>query len=252
MNKKKVKKAINDLPVFTVLLIGCIIAGVLLIYAIYSNVNAVTHGNNLGQRIGSLAGKAVGSFEGIIEGREQGLADGKAAGLNSDDTEARISNAIQQTNKLEVLVASAKIKNINKIGKSDVEYATLDLFRGEVVFSVDLRNASIKLKDNELTITLPPPEGELIINQSRIEKVAEYQKHFYSGKTEDGFYDRLKTYENVSKATVETLDNYEVLIEDAKESAIKQVQQLATAALLNPYRVNIVFMEDENAREGYN
>lgn len=50
----------------------------------------------------------------------------------------------------------------------------------------------------------------------------------------------------VQEATAETLDNYDTLIEAAKESAIKQVGQLASSAMATKRHVTISFIEEEN------
>lgn len=241
MDKKKVSKSTKGIPVFTILLSCCILAGLILIYAIYLNVTAYTHGNEMGKRIGSLAGKAVGSFAGMTEGREQGFADGKAAGLSAEDTVAEIANGLHQINHLEVLVASVKASNIHTIGDDD--YKAIYLLKGNAVFTVDLSKAVIDLKDNELKVLLPLPEGKLFIDQSKIEKIAEYQKHFFSGSAESGFEAYLNSLQNISEATAETLDNYDVLIEAAKESAKKQVQQLALSVRFNYYPVSVDIKE---------
>ena len=244
MNKKRILNITKDHPAFPTLLICYILVILLLGYAIYSNINAITHGNNLGQQIGSLTGKAIGSFEGITKGREQGTIDGKIAGLSAEDTITEITNEIHKINNLEVLVASVKVNNIHTIGDSDIDYAAIYLLKGDAVFSIDLSQANIDLKDNELLITLPLPKGELYIDQSRVEKVAEYQKHFFTGSAEAGFDAYLNSMEKVYEATAETLDNYDVLIEAAKASAKKQVLQLTTSVLLNQYQITIGFMED--------
>ena len=50
--------------------------------------------------------------------------------------------------------------------------------------------------------------------------------------------------EKVYEASAETLDNYEVLIEAAKESAEKQVRQLALSVTVNTPQINVDFKED--------
>ena len=180
------KKYIKKLPSFTVPLIGCILAACALVIALYYNANATAMGSGIGQKTGTLVGKAIGSLEGITKGREEGTAAGKAAGLSAEDTEADIANEIRKLENLEVLVASVKINDFHSIG-DNVEYAALYLLKGDVVFSVDLSQAEIVTSNNGIQITLPMPHGELYIDQSQIEKVAEYQKHFFGGSAEDGY-----------------------------------------------------------------
>ena len=239
----KLLKYLKKLPSFAIPLIGFVLSACFLAFALYYNANAESRGNIIGRETGALVGKAIGSFEGITKGREEGAAAGKAAGLSARDTEADIANEIRKIEKLDVLVASVKINDFHSIGEN-VEYAALYLLKGDVVFSVDLSQAEIEDLGNELQVTLPLPHGELYIDQSQIEKVAEYQKHFFSGSAEIGFDAYLNSMVKVYEASTETLDNYDVLIEAAKESAEKQVRQLALSVAINTRQVNVDFKED--------
>jgi len=236
-------KYLKKLPSFAVPLIGCVLAACFLAFALYYNATAASRGNSIGQETGALVGKAIGSLEGITKGREEGTEAGKAAGLSARDTEADIANEIRKIENLEVLVASVKINDVHSIGEN-IDYAALYLLKGDVVFSVDLSQAEIDKQGNGIQITLPLPHGELYIDQSQIEKVAEYQKHFFSGSAEDGFDAYLNSMVKVYEASAETLDNYDVLIEAAKESAEKQVRQLALSVAVNTHQVNVNFKED--------
>lgn len=236
-------KYLKKLPSFAVPLIGCVLAACFLAFALYYNATAASRGNSIGQETGALVGKAIGSLEGITKGREEGPEAGKAAGLSARDTKADIANEIRKIENLEVLVASVKINDVHSIGEN-VDYAALYLLKGDVVFIVDLSQVEIEEQGNGIQITLPLPHGELYINQSQIEKVAEYQKHFFSGSAEDGFDAYLNSMIRVYEASAETLDNYDVLIEAAKKSAEKQVRQLALSVAVNTHQVNVNFKED--------
>lgn len=236
-------KSLKKLHSIAIPLIGCVLAACFLAFAIYYNAIAEARGNSLGQKTGTIVGKAIGSLEGITKGREEGIEEGKAAGLSASDTEADMANEIRKAENLEVLVASVKITDFQSIG-DDVDYAALYLLKGEVVFSVDLSQAKIEDQGNGIQITLPLPHGELYIDQSQIDKVAEYQKHFFSGSAQDGFDAYLNSMAKVGETSVETLDNYDFLIEAAKEAAEKQVKQLALSMIVNSRQVNVNFTED--------
>ena len=238
------KKIIKMLPSLAAPVIGCVIAVCILAFAIYYHAGAASLGNSIGQHTGSLVGKAIGSLEGITTGRSEGNAAGKAAGLSAQDTEADIGNEIRKMENLEVLVASVKINDYHSIGES-IDYAALYLLKGDVVFSVDLSQAEVEVRENGLFITLPMPKGELYIDQSQVEKVAEYQKYFFSGSAEDGFDAYLNSMQKVYEASAETLDNYDMLIAAAKDSAEKQVRQLALSVALNMHQANIEFKEGD-------
>ncbi len=242
------KKLIKKIPKNSLLLVLCVAMGCFMIFVINLRINAESIGGGFGQSVGSLAGKALGSLEGMTTGRTQGTEAGKQLGLSAEDTEADISTRIRQVENLEVLVASVKLNDVHSIG-ADMEYAALYLMKGDVIFSVDLSKAAIMMQNGEMHITIPQPKGELVIDQSQVEKVAEYQKHFFTGQAEAGFDAYLNSMAKVYEASAETLDNYNVLIEAAKESAIKQVTQLAQSTSTLTDDVHIHFMEEEDDAE---
>ena len=235
------KKRLPALSMGPVILI---LAAVVLGIAFYYNRAAASIGDDVGRETGTLVGRAIGSMEGMTKGREEGTAAGKAAGLSAEDTTVDIAGEIKKVSNLEVLVASVKINDVHSIGEN-VEYAALYLLKGDVIFSVDLSRAEVETQSDGLHIILPLPQGELYIDQSQVEKVAEYQRHLFSGSAEDGFDAYLNSWVKVYEASAETLDNYDVLIESAKASAVKQVTQLAQSVLINNQQIKVEFREEE-------
>lgn len=222
------KKILKKIPKNGIPVILCVLMGIILANTINLRMNAASLGGGLGTGAGSLVGKAIGSLEGMTTGRVEGAAAGKAAGLSAEDTEAEIANQIQQVEKLEVLVASVKLSNFHTIGKEDnPNYAALYLVNGNVVFTVDLSVADISMQSDGLHMVLPKPVGSLYLDDSSVEKVAEYQKKFFNGSAEDGFDAYLNTMAKIQEATEETLDNYDVLIASARSAAENQVTLLA-------------------------
>ena len=222
------KKFIKKIPKAGLPIILCVLMACVLVYAISLRINASSMGGGLGSSAGSLVGKAIGSLEGMTTGRVEGITAGKEAGLSAEDTEAEIANQIQQVENLEVLVASVKLSNFHTIGNEDnPNYAALYLVNGNVVFTVDMSVAEITVQEDGLHIVLPKPVGTLYLDDSSVEKVAEYQKKFFNGSAEDGFDAYLNTMAKMQEATEETLDNYDVLISSAREAAVNQVTLLA-------------------------
>ena len=116
----------------------------------------------------------------------------------------------------------------------------------EVVFSVDFSKAEI----NGKKILLPLPEGELFIDQSTIEKVSEYQKKIFNGSAEDGFDAYINSMKKIQTTTTETLNNYDTLMESAKESAVKQVESIANSLSTDGVTYSIEFIEQERGTNG--
>lgn len=238
------KNLIKKIPQAGLPIVLCVLMAIVLIYTINLRINATSLGGGLGASAGSLAGKAIGSLEGMTTGRTEGTAAGKAAGLSAEDTEAKIENQIQQVGKLEVLVASVKLSNFHTIGKEDnPNYAALYLVNGNVVFTVDMSQAKITPQAGGLHILLPKPTGELYLDDSSVEKVAEYQRRFFNGSAEDGFDAYLNTMVKTQEATEETLGNYDVLLSSAKNAAENQVALLAKSVSTSHGNVVIEWAE---------
>lgn len=219
-----------------------VLVACMFIRAIISCVNAKDLGGGLGTGAGSLVGKAIGSLDGMTRGKTEGTEAGRAAGLSAEDTVAEIANELKRTEELEVLAASVKLSNFHSIGE-DKDYAALYLVNGNVVFTVDLSTADIIPMADGLHVTLPLPKGTLYIDESSVEKVAEYQRKFFNGNAEDGFDAYLNTMKHMQEATEETLDNYDTLIAAAKEAAVKQVTLLAQAVSTVSKEIHVDFKD---------
>ena len=237
----KLKKIV---PKNSLLMVLCVLMGCVMIYVISLRINADNIGEEWGGRAGMFAGRALGSIQGLTVGRTAGNEAGRQAGLSAADTEADISNRLSRVQNLEVLVASVKLNDFHSIGEN-VDYAALYLIKGEVIFSVDLSRAEIEMRDGELYITVPKPVGDLVIDQSQIEKVGEYQKYFFTGDAEAGFDAYLNSMIEIYEKSVDKLNSYDVLVEAAENSAIKQIEQLASSASLSTNRVHVEFKDME-------
>ena len=235
----------KKIPKITSLRIVLLLTAVIFAFSLYRMVMAKSIGSDIGSDTGSLVGKAIGSFLGMTEGRDKGLDAGKEAGLSAEDTEAVISSQLHQLENLEVLVASVKLSNFHEIGQKDSfkYYAALYLVNGNVVFTVDMSQAEISAQSDDLHIKLPKPKGTLYLDDSSVEKVAEYQTKIFNGSAEDGFDAYLNTMTKMQEASEETLANYETLVSAAEEAATNQVTLLAKAASDNYDQVIITFAD---------
>lgn len=214
------------------------------LYGLISMSELQTHasesGERLGTDLGTAAGRAAGSFDGITKGNAAGFRDGKEEGLSAQDT-AGVIKDIKEIGELEVLAATTSIENVNKVGD---DYAALYLLRGEVVFTVDLGQAVF---DSEtFSILIPEPQAVCHIDPSEIVKVAEYQKHFFSGSTEDGFTEYMNSLKSIGNVHEENISNYEYLLDSAKEAAIRQVGSLAENIRMKEGKISVCFLEKQS------
>ena len=212
-------------------------------YVGYLWVNAKKTGATLGDVVGSGVGKTVGSLEAIHDYKEA-YEEGKQEGLSAEDTTVNVSDKIKEIEKLEVLVASAKFKDVHKVGDT---YAALYLLKGDAVFTIDLSKAVIRdnKEENTLYIDIPEPDINLIINPGNIDKVADYQRKWFNGSSEDGYNAYLNSVSKISENAEESLSNYDSLIDAAKDSARIQVEEIVNSVSVERRNVAVSFMKGD-------
>lgn len=239
---------IKKIPFLGVMICILVILLIGFSYVISLRINAKNLGNTVGSDYGTLAGKAVGSYEGLTKGSVDGFESGKEKGLSAEDTTAEIANSMHEINKLEVLVASVKLNDIHSVG-DDKDYAALYLLKGEAVFTIDLSKAEIKENNNVINITVPQPKMELTIDQSRIKKVAQYQKLFFNGSAEDGLDAYINSMKKVVDESEKALANYDSLLRTAKIAAEKQIINLVNSVSFREREIHVYFQEPKIGEE---
>lgn len=240
VSKRKNKKIITN-----ILSIACMVVAIVGVfgYALPAYNNAKNLGISVGDRTGTIVGNVIGSFDGITTGLAKGAEDGKEEGLSAKDTKSEIKNSFSEIGNLEVLEAGVKLKDVNTLGD---DYAALFLLKGVAIYSVNLKDVEINDIDaNTVEIMLPPINVEIYIDESATEKLAEYQKHSWSGSAKDGFAEYMNTRAATDQSVKETMENYSNLTEAAQSSAIKQIEIIAKAATGNKKEVVVSFKEGE-------
>jgi len=205
----------------------------------------VSKAESIGNNYGELWGNVFGGVETVFK-LEDTYNNARAEGLSAKDTKVDIGVEMQKMNKLEVLVASVKLKSLHEISgdKKDPDYVALYLLKGEIIFTVDF---SRSIYDEEKqTLFLPVPEYYLSINQDKTEKLSEYQKHFFSGDVQSGYEAYLNSMKEIHNASEENIANYDLLLEEAKESAKKQVSEIINTVSSSAIEVGFI---DESGDE---
>lgn len=221
-------------------LITAVLALILVFYAIPLYFNAKKTGELAGQAAGKSVGMAIGSLDGVTDGVQKGANLGKEEGLSAQDTEVnRITNMINETANLNVLEASCRLRDINSIGN---DYASLYVFAADVVFTVDLKEADVKIRNKEVIVSIPEPKASLIFDEEKTKKIAEYQKNFWTGSTSDGYDAYLNSLNNIRTKSTEAVENIDQLKAEANAAAIKQVTSLVENAKVNkmPVKVELI------------
>lgn len=234
-------KQFKKMPIIAILSIITVAITCVMISTILMGAHAQNLGNDVGSTMGRATGKAIGAVAGVTKGSQDGYEAGKAEGLSAEDTKTKISNTIREAANLEVLVASVKLSDIHSVGD---DYKALYLLRGNAVFSVDLGKAIVEERDDGVYITIPQPEMELIIDQSRIKQEAMFQKYKFSGDAESGLDAYINSMKKIVQESSSALSNYDSLIKSAKTAAKKQVEQLANSVAVNQRTVYVSFQEE--------
>lgn len=226
--KRKSKKTAT-----TILSIALMVVAIIGVfgYVVPAYSNAKNLGIGMGDKTGKIVGNVIGLFDGITTGLAKGSEDGKEEGLSAKDIKSEMKHCFNEVGNLEVLEAGVKLKNVNTLGD---DYAALFLLKGIAIYSVNLKEVEINdIDSSSVEILLPNINVEIYIDESATEKLAEYQKHSWSGSAKDGFIEYMNTREATDKSVKDTMENYDALIEAAEGAAKKQVGIIAKAATGN-------------------
>lgn len=196
----------------------------------------------IGSRAGERVGKVSGSWEGITEKLPRGSEDGKKQGLSAEDTQVDVATKIEEIGKLEVLKASVLVDNYHEIAD---DYRAIYIYKADAVFTVDLKNAVIEKKEDQLSIGLQTPSVDCHVNDAETEKIAEWLRHFYSGKTKDGYEAYINSRKQMKQKVLIEIEKNETLLERSKEAAKKQVE-LLTRSVSGETKIEIIFLDKGN------
>lgn len=237
---KSMRKGIRIIPPIAWIIVLCILCLCFLAYSINFKIYAQSTGGMIGASAGELAGRAMGSLEGLTKGQHEGYEAGRTEGLSAKDTTASLANSIKEGGKLEVLVASGTYSDILKIGEKPVDYAVLLSQKYNAVFSIDLKTASIELKEDGLHILLDQPTLDFF-PVGETEKKNEFQRGHYRGSTEEGYIAADNSMNEICRKAQEYLQSNESLLTAAKNSAETQLTQLVAAMSLEKPEVIVDF-----------
>lgn len=218
--------------------------GLVLALVVFLGYNLKEIGDGAGEALGTVAGFANGSFQGITEGIPSGMEEGKRQGLSAEDTMVDFVTQIEEVGKLEVLCADVSLTDNLEVKKA---YKALYVYMADVVFTVDLKNADIEKNGNQVIVKLDLPTADIYIREDETEKLAELQKHFYSGKTEDGIEAYINSRARVEENAIEKMENYDTLQKLAQDSAEKQIEILVESICGKSTEVKVLFADREGA-----
>lgn len=177
-----------------------------------------------------------------------GIYFGLTADMSYDEPEINL-NSITESGSLAVLSAHVNITNSLVIGApSDIEYMKLFGQEATAIFYVDLANAEISKGANLTTgkpiifIKLLEPSVELYIDESSTKNIAEFQVNSnWTGSAEEGYRAYFEQSQASYEKMLESLQESDGLLLEAKDSAIKMVTKLVDALSLDDIQFEVYF-----------
>lgn len=182
---------------------------------------------------GRIAGTAIGSWRDV-----QGGSD------SAEDTAVKIGTKVEQAGNLQVLLVDLRLTDLYQHGNA---YAALWGMKGEGVFSVDLTQSKVSCDGNNapITITIPEPTFTPYLDDSTVDIIAEYKAPLFDGSTVNGYQGYLNSRNIVEQKIQEELIDYDAMMEQARASALKQVEQLAKSVCGSNGTVKVCFIDGE-------
>lgn len=204
-------------------LFALIAAAAFIVAVLFACFSVYQTGMNVGAAMGTAVGSAVGSKNGL----NTGIADGRKAGLSAVETTAVLEEKMEAAGRLQVLAAGVTLNNAQKVGTA---YNAIEILKGDLVFTVDLQNATVSVNDTQAVILIETPQVQFYLDELESEKIMEVSKFSLITNAEDGVTAFLNSRIATVKSVEENIQGYKTLMDSAKEAAIAQTKSLAEAA----------------------
>ena len=201
-----------------------------------------------------VAPEGVNIFQGLIPGMADSYEKGKEHGLSAEDTELVLAARLKENGKTEVLIADGDITDFQKYSSELFninldKYAALYEFQVNVVFTVDLSEATAEINDEgTVVIRVPQPSSEIIVDPGNVKTIAEDSNPLFDGSTSEGVKAYINSFNQLKKkageAQVELIPNYDTLLDRAKLSAEQIVTETVHGVYGSDKSVEGVFGEE--------
>jgi len=222
------------------------VALILFAACLVNSVGTIIAGSKLADGLGVIGGQFAGTIEGVRKADDAYLA-GKEEGFSAKDTVVEIKGRFQDIEKLQVLAVNLEEYDVHTYPKDktiDPEYAAIFTRQAEAVFTVDLSGMTVeKSGENTLIITVPLPTHNLYYT-SETTLIDEFLRYPWSGNAQDGSKGLKNSNIEIEKKLNEKLSNDGELMQQAKESAKEQIEEIANAVSINCEEIIIEFREE--------
>lgn len=159
-------------------------------------------------------------------------------------------DSITATGRLGVLSAHVNILNSLTMGAaSNPDYMKLYGQDGTAVYTVDLSQAEISKGTNSkgesmIFVRLPEPWVQLYIDESSTKNIAEFQKNQnWTGSAEEGYLAYNTQNATGYQEMLDSLQESDGLMLEAKNCAIRRVSELVSAIALDDVQCEIYFSD---------
>ena len=201
-----------------------------------------------------VAPEGVNIFQSLIPGMADSYEKGKEHGLSAENTELVLAARLKENGKTEVLIADGDITDFQKYSSELFninldKYAALYEFQVNVVFTVDLSEATAEINDEgTVVIRVPQPSSEIIVDPGKVKTIAEDSNPLFDGSTSEGVKAYINSFNQLKKkageAQVELIPNYDTLLDRAKLSAEQIVTETVHGVYGSDKSVEVVFGEE--------
>ena len=176
-----------------------------------------------------------------------GFYVGSQAGMTYEDPEVSL-DSVTSSGKLGVLSAHVNILNSLMMGpSSDLDYMNLYGQEGTAVYTIDLSEAEVSRGMNSkgepmIFVRLPEPVVQLYVDENSTSNIAEFQKNQnWTGSAEEGYRAYNTQTADGYKKMLESLQESDGLMLEAKNSAISRVSELISAVALDGIQCEVYF-----------
>jgi len=221
-------------------LVSVIVLCTLLFIASFACISTYSAVKKASEVVSTISGDVVGVMKGVIT-LPTSYGEGKIAGLSAEDTKAYIENELKEVGELDVLVSGVKITNLHQIGNN---YQGLYVSKGYAVFSIDISTIEVSNSESEVSITINEPKVQVYIDDESTKKIAEWQKHTWTGSSEDGYFAYLNSWEHSKQEIENSVDNYDSLLKDARQAGREEIESLVKSICGKEKSVNVQYKEE--------
>ena len=220
----------------SIVIFAFVLSFLIFLVSLYFYINIPKMGKAVGGGLGNLTGVAIGSLNAANDAKDA-IEAGAEEGRSAKDTKVVIDGIAQATGNLQILRASVKFENIQE----SKNYTKLTTKFGDCIFTVDLAKYEYDEKNN--IITIPDVKVKVVFDEEKTKDIAEYNGTGIITDAKDGMDGYINSEIETQEKAENEVENNELIMNEAREEAKKQVSNLVFA--ITGKDINIVIDKKE-------